>query len=359
MKKEKCYIPVWEREIETVLGLKLESSLGTILPHEHLQIDCTRMYKEPTLNNRNRNGFSTYDLENFGAISYEPYSCKDNLKLNADVTQAILDDLLLFKESGGGTIVDNTTISMRPPDYGKTLQLLSQKSGINIIIGAGFNCSDLETQSTKSMTKESMYNQMKHEVEIGCNVDDQYIKAAFIGEIACSFPIKDTEKQALAAAGQLQEDKTLAVSLNPGKNSPEEILRIYTEAGGDEKHAVICHLDSKTEEDIIDFFDFTKCYCQFTRFGTEISYNQLDMNIDVLSDAQRIDYLWHFKKHKQLHRVLFSHGIHTRHKLVKFGGHGFTHIGTSVVPFMKFKGFSKSDIETVTVTNPFNWITCS
>lgn len=55
----------------------------------------------------------------------------------------------------------------------------------------------------------------------------------------------DTEKQALAAAGQLQEDKTLAVSLNPGKNSPEEILRIYTEAGGDEKHAVMCHLDSK------------------------------------------------------------------------------------------------------------------
>lgn len=65
------------------------------------------------------------------------------------------------------------------------------------------------------------------------------------------------------------------------------------------------------------FADETKCYCQLDLFGTECSFYQLNPQTDMLSDAQRIKYIARLKMEKSLNRVLMSHDIHTKHRLVR------------------------------------------
>lgn len=66
----------------------------------------------------------------------------------------------------------------------------------------------------------------------------------------------------------------------------------------------------------MEFVDETKCYIQFDQFGVESSFYQLNPLTDILSDAQSIRFITLLKQEKELHRVLMSHDIHTKHRLV-------------------------------------------
>lgn len=63
-------------------------------------------------------------------------------------------------------------------------------------------------------------------------------------------------------------------------------------------------------------------YCQYDLFGTECSYYQLHEHFDMPSDAQRMDRIVELVKEGYEERVLMSHDIHTKHRLV-FLNHQF------------------------------------
>lgn len=58
-------------------------------------------------------------------------------------------------------------------------------------------------------------------------------------------------------------------------------------------------------------------YCQFDLFGTECSLYQLAMHVDMPSDAQRMDSVILLAKAGYEDRILISHDIHTKHRLVR------------------------------------------
>lgn len=66
----------------------------------------------------------------------------------------------------------------------------------------------------------------------------------------------------------------------------------------------------------MEFADDNKCYIQFSMFGTECSFFQCDPTATILSDAQRVEFIEKFKKEGKLDRVLMSHDIHTKNRLV-------------------------------------------
>lgn len=67
----------------------------------------------------------------------------------------------------------------------------------------------------------------------------------------------------------------------------------------------------------MEFADDYKCYIQFDLFGIECSFYQLHPSVDMISDAQRIKRIARLKNEGKLHRVLMSHDIHTKHRLVR------------------------------------------
>lgn len=58
-------------------------------------------------------------------------------------------------------------------------------------------------------------------------------------------------------------------------------------------------------------------YCQLDFFGYETSNFQLSPNIDLLSDAQRINCILKLIEEGHEKRITISQDIHTKHRLVR------------------------------------------
>lgn len=60
------------------------------------------------------------------------------------------------------------------------------------------------------------------------------------------------------------------------------------------------------------------CYCQWDLFGVEVSHYQLHLPTDMPSDAQRVAKIKMLCDAGKADRVLLSHDIHTKHRLVYY-----------------------------------------
>ncbi|XP_038223492.1 phosphotriesterase-related protein [Zerene cesonia] len=344
-------------KVQTVLGDIHPSALGRTLTHEHLSMEFTHFYREPPkkIADKFQTGFS---LENVGFHRQYPYSSENNLILNdLKAKEAVLNDVLAYKKYGGGTIVENTTEGIkRDIDFYKEI---SEKSNVHIIAGTGYYIADVQNNSTMGCTTEDMYNHMLKEFTEGC-VDYPTVKAGFLGEIASVWPIKEFERKAIKAAGEVQAQIGCGVSFHPHREpeAPFEIIRLYAEAGGKVDKTVMSHLD-RTLLDFEKLSEFSELgtYCQFDLFGVEVSYYQLNIATDMPSDAQRLNMIKGLVDDGKENRVLMSHDVHTKHRLIDFGGHGYCHIINNVLPQMKAKGFSQTQIDKITIENPAEWLT--
>lgn len=81
---------------------------------------------------------------------------------------------------------------------------------------------------------------------------------------------------------------------------------------------MICILGTVRETNRLLEFAATGAYCQFDLFGTECSFYQLNTEFDMPSDAQRMDYITRLVREGYEDRILISHDIHTKHRLVWF-----------------------------------------
>jgi len=66
----------------------------------------------------------------------------------------------------------------------------------------------------------------------------------------------------------------------------------------------------------MEFVDQNRCYVQFDQFGVESSFYQLNPRTNIMSDMQSIQLIAMLKQEGKLQRVLMSHDIHTKHRLV-------------------------------------------
>jgi len=68
---------------------------------------------------------------------------------------------------------------------------------------------------------------------------------------------------------------------------------------------------------LADFATEFGSYCQFDLFGIENSYYQIKPSIDFFSDAQRLGLIEGLISNKFEDKILMSHDIHTKHRLVR------------------------------------------
>lgn len=235
----------------------------------------------------------------------------------------MLEDVKQFKEFGGGAIVENTTYGIN-----RNLKLMhevSKATGVRIVAGTGHYLEMTQKPETLNMSLEEMEQLYTREIEDGISVqlspnDNINIKCGFIGEVGSVYPITNFERRCIQATAEVQSRLKCGVSFHPGRDqrAPFDILRIYLEAGGDASKCVMSHLDRTllNDEKLLDFSDIG-CYCQMDLFGTEVSWYQLNPNVDMPSDAQRVERLKMLADNGKIDRILVSHDIHTKHRLVR------------------------------------------
>ncbi|XP_006894354.1 PREDICTED: phosphotriesterase-related protein isoform X1 [Elephantulus edwardii] len=340
--------------VQTVLGLVDPSKLGRTLTHEHLTMTFDSFYCPP-LPCHEAISKEAILMKNLFWIQQNPYSLKENLQLNQEL-EAIKEELLYFKAKGGGTVVENTTTGISRDV--QTLKWLSQETGVHIITGAGFYVDATHSSETRAMSVEQLTDVLINEILHGA--DGTNVKCGVIGEIGCSWPLTESERKVLQATAQAQAQLGCPVIIHPGRNpsSPFEIIRILQEAGANISKTVMSHLD-RTLLDKKKLLEFAQlgCYLEYDLFGTGFLTYQLDPDTDMPDDNKRIRRVRLLVDEGYEDRILMAHDIHTKHRLMKYGGHGYSHILTNIVPKMLVRGISENALDKILIENPKQWLT--
>ena len=334
--------------VQTVLGPVHPSELGATTTHEHLYIDFSFMYRPAQDSPSPELADAPITLEDLGWIRRNYYSNRSNLQLmDLDTT---IREVSRYREVGGGAIVDATTTEIgRKPD---ALAQISTESGVHVIMGAGFYVEAAHPEDMDERSVEDLAREIIGDIVDG--VEGSGVRAGIIGEIGCTWPLAPAERKSLSAAAIAQRETGAAILVHPGRHpdAPIEILELLANSGADVSRVIMGHLDRTVFEfGALQRIAESGCYLEWDLFGNEGSYYPL-AEIDMPSDAQRLDFIKRVADAGYSDRVVIGQDIATKHRLVSYGGHGYGHILENIVPKMRRKGFSEDLIRAITVGNP-------
>jgi len=346
----------------TVLGWIEKEQVGRTLCHEHLLVDAEALHIPPEPQHMQESQRDLTDVTNLHWLRYFPYSNKANL--HVETLSTLQKELEFYKLAGGATIVDVTITGLRPQSmvqdnsYAPALAELARLSQVNIIIGTGFYVDHVHPEFVTEATIQSLADHMVKEIIEGVG-NSTNVRTGVIGEIGCSWPLTENEIKVLRAAALAQKRTGAPLIIHPGRNeaAPMEIVTILQEAGADLKHTVMSHLDRTLFTDSRwDQLAETGIYLELDLFGTECSYYQQNKNVYMPHDGQRIDRVIDLVKKGYVDQILLSHDIHTNHRLISYGGHGYSHLFDRIVPRLLHLGLTQEQVDTITIDNPRNWL---
>jgi phosphotriesterase-related protein len=333
-------------KVQTVLGPVDPSELGRVQPHEHLFVNLV----PPVL--RDGKG-EPIRMEDLGFLRRNWVSNAENLTLDSE--EDALYEVRRFRQSGGGTIVDQTIQGLHPNP--EALARVSRETGVHIVAGSGFYQVEYHPPGLSSWSREEVQERILRELMEG--IGDTGIRAGLIGEIGLSWPVHENEEKVLRAAVRAQRQAGASVSIHPGRNvqAPVEAMRVVLEEEGDPGRTAMCHIDRTLfDADSMVRLAETGCYLEFDLFGQESSFYPL-APIDMPNDALRIRCIQQLIEEGYLERILVSQDICTKHRLTRYGGEGYYHLLDNVIPMMRQKGMSEAAIDTIVKANPVRLLT--
>ena len=338
--------------VQTVLGPVSPSELGPTMTHEHLLIDFLCMFNPPPEATALARAQEPITLENLGWVRYNSFSNRDNLLLGDEETA--IEEASLYKRAGGGTIVDATTIGIGRDPLG--LARIARATGLNVVMGAGYYVDAVHPEGMDTLAEPDIAAQIVADITQG--VGDTGVRAGIIGEIGCTWPLTANERKVLRAAASAQRETGAAILIHPGRNeaAPREILDELAEAGADIGRTIMGHLDRTVANfDTLMELASSGCYLEWDLFGNESSYYPLS-DISMPSDAQRIDVIAKMVAEGYGERIVVAHDVCTKHRLVRYGGHGYGHIVENIVPRMRQR-LSAEEVDAIVVQNPARILT--
>jgi phosphotriesterase-related protein len=311
------------------------------------------MFHPPGEASQRHRAYEPITMENLGWVRYNHYSNLNNLLVTDEETA--VDEAMLYRKAGGGTIVDATTIGIgRDP---MALARIARITGVNVVMGAGYYVDAVHPDNMDALAESGIAQQIIDEITVG--VGNTGVRAGIIGEIGCTWPLTDNERKVLRAAATAQQATGAAILIHPGRNpdAPREILDYLAEAGADVSRVIMGHLDRTVDDlEVLKDIASSGCVMEWDLFGNESSYYPLS-RFEMPSDAQRLNYIQQMVAEGHVDRILMAHDICTNHRLVKYGGHGFAHIVENIVPRMRVRGFSEDEIQAIIVHNPARMLT--
>lgn len=340
-------------KVHTVLGPTTPETLGPTTTHEHVLIDFMCMFHPPSEATELHKAYEPVRMDNLGWVRYNPFGNRDNLLILDE--EVAIEEIQRYKNMGGGTIVDVTTIGIgRDP---LALARISRATGVNIVMGAGYYVGDSHDKSMDSKSEEDITSEIIDDIKTG--VGDTGVLAGIIGELGCSWPLTDNERKVLKAGARAQVETGASILIHPGRNqnAPGEILDVLDSAGADIQRVVMGHLERTVSNvDVLLGIADRGCYLEYDLFGWESSNYPLS-EIDMPNDAQRIEYIETLIDSGYLDRIVLAQDVCFKHRLTKYGGDGYHHILEHIVPRMREKNISEKQIETMLVSNPARILT--
>lgn len=324
----------------TVLGKRDGAELGITLPHEHLNVDIAFLCTDP--------GRGSSDEEpDWSRIRLAPMAYEHNLVLRDEGTAVA--EVQNFADAGGVTIVD-VTPDMTGSRDPLLLQRISQATGVNMIMGAGYYVEAAHPRQVKDGDCEDLAKRFSAEVRNG--VGGTGVRPGVIGEIGTGDPMTAGEAEVVRAAAMVHREHGIPLSIHmaPGCREVMRILDIICDAGVDDLSRVIAdHMDIVIDLGLQREVAARGAMIEYDTFGHE--HYPDSRGVQMPSDRERVNALYALAEDDLLDRVLISQDICERSLWVKYGGRGYSHLLRGLKPMLN-AALGDTVAQTLLIENP-------
>ncbi len=262
-------------------------------------------------------------------------------------TNRVLDDpdtahaeLQLFKDAGGGTVVDQTNRGLEQDPAG--VREMALATGLNIVLGCGWYREPYYEARLYRETTNDAADEMIRDITEG--IDGTGVRAGIIGELGAHETwVSPVEERILRAGARAHLQTGLTITTH-GLFAPVglEQLDILTDEGVDPRRVVVGHAHDYPEHEY---------HAEIARRGAFISFDGMSdrnqyllerdlKNIRKIVDAGYIDHL------------LLAHDVCLKSAYVTNGGGGYQFISNDLYPYLKQIGLTNQQFEHIMVDNP-------
>ncbi|RKN86279.1 phosphotriesterase family protein [Paenibacillus ginsengarvi] len=337
--------------VMTVTGKVNADSLGWVLPHEHACIDLRPLVPAPHHISAKVLAKENVSLANSGALRRNPYAVLDNAVIDDEAV--IREELLAFKQAGGTTLVDLTLREIgRDPVM---LARLSRTLDIRIVAGCGYYIKATHPPDMDEKSVESIAEEMLTDIRLG--IDGSSIKAGVIGEIGTSEIIYPNERKTLIAAAAVQRETGLGLHVHTDlwARNGSEAVHILVGHGADPGKICINHIDVDIRLDYLQELLDQGVYIEFDNFGKEFYADRRHRSVLrglFARDIDRVRTLKALIDSGYGSRLLVSNDVCLKTCLHRYGGWGYDHVITNIVPMMEDEGLTPEQIRMLFCDNP-------
>ncbi|MCX8130611.1 MAG: hypothetical protein N3I35_10995 [Clostridia bacterium] len=280
------------------------------------------------------------------------HSAKIHAALRLDDYSKTLDEVVLFKETGGNTIVD-----AQPVGCGRIAELLvnvSENTGVNIVASTGFHKLIFYPENhwinimDEVQLAQVFINEFRYGMYINSDTSSpaQHIdaKPGVIKTASDINGVDDKYKKLFLAAAEASVQTGLPVLSHTemGKGALGQI-RLFTDHRIPADSIIVCHLDRTLNDPgyIREVAD-TGVYLEFDTIG-RFKYH---------TDEEEAEFIVKMVEYGFEDRILIGLDT-TRERMKSYGGTlGLDYIMTHFIPLLKSYGLTDSIINKFTVLNP-------
>lgn len=328
----------------TVSGAIGADELGVTLVHEHVHADL-----RPLLG---VHGYATgsggrLDRTSAGEARWNPGAFAENYDLT-DV-DLVVAELEAVYRAGGRTVVDATPAGLgRDP---VALSAIAERTGLQIVMGCGYYLERTHPPALGRASAEDIAAELNAEIRTGVGATG--IRPGIIGEIGTGPEPTDAELKVVRGAALAQRESGLAVTvhLHPWAAAGRLVLSVLMAEGVPPDRVVLNHLttavgDRRYELDLLeagaflayDLFGFDHSLLGFGRYPP--SDYDTAREVAALAELGFLD------------QLLVSQDVGVRTRLAAYGGWGYAHLLTRVVPLLKEHGLDEDGLDALLVRNP-------
>ena len=329
----------------TVRGPVPASELGPTHVHEHLYVDCRpilSIHGYPVVSD------APLTIQTAAEARWNPGGFPDNYH-QTDVEQ-VLDELAPFRAAGGRTIVEVTPSHMsRSP---LILRDISERSGINVIMGGGYYLASSHPAGTAERSTDDIAQELVDEWRRG--VDGTGIRPGVYGEIGTYDPVHPEELRMLRATARahLETGVPISVHLHPWGFEGVKVLDALEGEGVDPGRVILGHMNTAIYDEAYQL--------ELLNRGANLAYDLMGFDHSLIglgkyppSDYDIAGAIAGLAEQGWIDRLLVSQdmgGVKTR--LLAYGGWGYAHTLTHVIPLLRDRGWGDAEVEALMVGNP-------
>ena len=314
-------------QIMTVTGPISPDQLGFTLIHEHIFLDLMR---------------DTWDGKGY---LNDPEIAENELRL--------------YKDAGGVTLVDQTSGGLRENDqdllfdenlnhvkHAVAVRDMARKTGLNIVLGCGWYRETYYEPRLWRMKTDEIAEEMVRDLTEG--IDGTDVRAGIIGEIGAHFNwLSAIEERVLRAAARAQMKTGVGLTTHATRGPQGlEQLDVLQQEGVDPRRVVIGHSGG---------FPIHKYHTEIAKRGAYISFDRMGNLIGAkeINQQRTLKLIKMIIDAGYINNLLFSHDVCYTADWSLNGGSGYHFLSTQGLTFLsKEIGLTPEQFKIIMVDNP-------